>query len=934
MVIKYKNATQVKRIYLVCISIFLIIIAGCSDDDKKKAKTDSNSTYIPPVLEIPSEIINSPGTGENTTPTDSGNTTTPGTDVVAPSVVNISSPTSNPYTSGESSINLNGSCEIGATVNLIGATTSSTTCNSLGQFQFTITQSSDATYNYLLSQTDAANNISTSLFFRWIRNTSVPLPTLTSPATSPITNNSNQLTIIGNCTSNFTVYLNGASTQSMACNSAGTYSFNVNPNLDGEYSFGISQRDSWGNTSASLQLTWVRDTTSPLAIVITSPTANPYTSGDSTKVISGNCEHGSQIQISGAQNLSTSCSMGSFSIQLAQSSDGAYDYAFNQVDASGNISPTRSFQWVRDATIPATPTISNPAVSPFYSNLSSLSISGACTVGNTVWLDNGSTPSSTTCSGAGTYTFTVNNSVDATYPLSLYQENPTTLATSGTVELSWVRDTSIPAIPQIVNPSSNPFTGSGDLNISGVCELNSTVDLNGDFTDTRFCSTGSYNFLISKSVDATYNFTITQVDRANNTSTAATLQWIRSTGVDPIPVIISPSLNPYSSNNSGLALNGTCSAGLTVTLAGSIIPEEITSPAGSLSQVCTNGQFTFNISKSLDGTYDLSLTQGNSGSVNFQWTRDTTAPETNLLTYPTNPNLSVASNFTFSSPDALASFECSLDGSAYIGCVSPFSLTGLANQNHTLNIRAKDSVGNLDPTPSSYSWDQASGNTVALYHFSSGTDLTDSGRYSNANSLTNNSSTTTSLGKFNDGRVLAAASSQSLSAVHSPSLNLLNSVMTIDTWVKFTSLPTSRAAIVSKMGNSGQMGWEFGLKKQGAKYQLYFLASANGTTVTEFKSANLTTAEVNALTLNHTHFAATFNAGSVKIFMGGTSKATGSLTGSTTLFSNSNTALVIGATATGTNYLDGIIDELRLSQVLRWSANFDATQLSEYSNPD
>ena len=52
----------------------------------------------------------------------------------------------------------------------------------------------------------------------------------------------------------------------------------------------------------------------------------------------------------------------------------------------------------------------------------------------------------------------------------------------------------------------------------------------------------------------------------------------------------------------------------------------------------------------------------------------------------------------------VAGYECSLDGAAYAGCVSPMAVTGLAEGRHTVLVRARDAAGNVDPTPASRTW--------------------------------------------------------------------------------------------------------------------------------------------------------------------------------------------------------------------------------------
>jgi hypothetical protein len=55
--------------------------------------------------------------------------------------------------------------------------------------------------------------------------------------------------------------------------------------------------------------------------------------------------------------------------------------------------------------------------------------------------------------------------------------------------------------------------------------------------------------------------------------------------------------------------------------------------------------------------------------------------------------------FTFSSADPSASFECKLDSGSYAPCASPKTTAHLADGPHTFHVRARDSAGNIDPTP-------------------------------------------------------------------------------------------------------------------------------------------------------------------------------------------------------------------------------------------
>ena len=83
---------------------------------------------------------------------------------------------------------------------------------------------------------------------------------------------------------------------------------------------------------------------------------------------------------------------------------------------------------------------------------------------------------------------------------------------------------------------------------------------------------------------------------------------------------------------------------------------------------------------------------------------DSTPPDTTLVATPGNPTNETAPTFGFTSPDAGATFECSLDAAAYDPCTSPKSYSGVAGGSHTFRVRAIDGSGNEDPTPDAYTW--------------------------------------------------------------------------------------------------------------------------------------------------------------------------------------------------------------------------------------
>ena len=86
-----------------------------------------------------------------------------------------------------------------------------------------------------------------------------------------------------------------------------------------------------------------------------------------------------------------------------------------------------------------------------------------------------------------------------------------------------------------------------------------------------------------------------------------------------------------------------------------------------------------------------------------KWTIDTAAPETAIRAKPPATTSNQTATFTFFANQRGSTFECNLDGGGFQSC-SNRQMFSLAPGGHTLEVRAIDRAGNLDPSPASYSW--------------------------------------------------------------------------------------------------------------------------------------------------------------------------------------------------------------------------------------
>lgn len=93
--------------------------------------------------------------------------------------------------------------------------------------------------------------------------------------------------------------------------------------------------------------------------------------------------------------------------------------------------------------------------------------------------------------------------------------------------------------------------------------------------------------------------------------------------------------------------------------------------------------------------------------ISHTWLIDTVPPDTTIDSGPDNPTHHIFAVFDFSGTDTgtdVAYFECSLDDSEFVECISPQRFEALSEGLHILLVRSIDAGTNVDPSPASYNW--------------------------------------------------------------------------------------------------------------------------------------------------------------------------------------------------------------------------------------
>ncbi len=86
-----------------------------------------------------------------------------------------------------------------------------------------------------------------------------------------------------------------------------------------------------------------------------------------------------------------------------------------------------------------------------------------------------------------------------------------------------------------------------------------------------------------------------------------------------------------------------------------------------------------------------------------EWAIDTHSPDTTISAGPAGYASSSEALFVFRA-DEVGTFEFRLDDGDWTPATSPLTLTGLADGDHRIEVRAIDPTGNLDATPASREW--------------------------------------------------------------------------------------------------------------------------------------------------------------------------------------------------------------------------------------
>ena len=248
----------------------------------------------------------------------------------------------------------------------------------------------------------------------------------------------------------------------------------------------------------------------------------------------------------------------------------------------------------------------------------------------------------------------------------------------------WTVDTLAPNTVITFSPAA--LTNSTSATFQFTSTEAGTFECNLDGGGFTACTTPkTYNGL----AEGAHTFQVRAIDAVNNTDpTPASFNWTISAAPDTLI-------------NSGPAADGGVTNSTTA-----IFSFTSTDPSATFACSLDNGVFsactspkTYTKLKAGNRIFRVQATTGGATDPTpaiFNWTIDTTAPNTTITSGPPALTNNPQATFTFTSTQAGGGYLCSLDGGPFAPCASPFTTDPLADGKHNFQVKAYDAAGNMD----------------------------------------------------------------------------------------------------------------------------------------------------------------------------------------------------------------------------------------------
>ena len=534
----------------------------------------------------------------------------------------------------------------------------------------------DGGHSFEVRATDAAGNRGSAATFGWTVDTVAPETTITDQPAALTNATGASFSFSSEPGASFECKLDGGGFG--PCSSPQSYTALA----EAGHSFAVRATDRAGNTDSSpAAFSWTVDTTAPDTSIDSHPASLTNATGAS---FSFSSEAGAGFECKLDTGAFAACTSPQTYGGLA---DGDHSFSVRATDGAGNTDPTpASFAWTVDTAAPETTIGSHPAA---LTNATDASFSFSSEPGASFEckLDGGSFQACSSPKGYdsladGGHSFQV-RATDAAG-----NTDPTPAA------FSWTVDTTPPDASIDTHPAS-PTNATG-ASFSFSSEPGATFECKLDLGSFAVCTSPQAH---SGLADGSHVFEVRATDAAGNTGAAAPFAWT----IDTVAPVSSISCNGGSCTR---LFNGVVTVTLSSTDLGSGVDRILYTLDGS-DPSPIHGTFYlggFLVTSTTDVRFRAYDKAGNEEAIGSQTvTIDMVAPETSLDSHPNSLANATEASFSFSSESG-ATFECRLDGGSFESCSSPKSYSGLAEGDHSFEVRATDAAGNTDPTPASFGW--------------------------------------------------------------------------------------------------------------------------------------------------------------------------------------------------------------------------------------
>jgi uncharacterized delta-60 repeat protein len=537
----------------------------------------------------------------------------------------------------------------------------------------------DGRHTFFVEAIDPASN-SSSAVTGWTIDTVAPDTTITSAPAGSVASTTATITFTTNETGNvsFLCQLDGGAPG--GCVSPMTYSFLA----QGSHTVSVTAQDLAGNKDPTpATATWSVDTIPPGTTITSGPQSITQLASATFTLASNESGATFTCQLDGS--AWAACNPAGVTYQNLL--PGQHTFSGRATDLAGNVDPappsqtwTVDYNYGPDTSITGGPsgTVSSASATFTFTSTATGSTfqcsldAGAATSCASPFLVSGLTD--------GQHTF----AVAAVDPYGDVDRSPATVTwTVDTVS----PDTTITAAPSgtVAQNSATVSFASNDPSAGFQCQL--------DGAAYAACTTPA---TVSGLSDGTHTFFVRAIDLAGNVDASpASATW----AVDTTAPNTTISSGPASiTNQTGASFQFSSGEGgdtYTCSLDGAAF-SACTSPVSYAGLAA--GAHTFRVEATdAVGNVDPS-------PASWNWTIDTTPPDTSITSGPSGRNNSSTATFGFSSTEPNSTFQCKLDSGGWVGCVSTTTYAGLASGSHTFSVAAIDPAGNVDPTPATRTW--------------------------------------------------------------------------------------------------------------------------------------------------------------------------------------------------------------------------------------